>query len=52
MREIARHDHKGEVVVVAVDRLDSGLKPLRGIERVETTTGMDEVRVDQDNKLH
>jgi hypothetical protein len=52
MREIARHDHEGEAVVLAIDRLDRCRKPRSGIERIQTTAGRNEVRVGQDNKLH
>jgi hypothetical protein len=52
MREIARHDHEGEAVVLAIDCLDRCRKPRSGIERIQTTAGRNEVRVGQDNKLH
>ena len=52
MGEIARHDHECKVVVVAVDQLDRRREPCSGIERIETTTGRNEVRVGQDNELH
>ena len=52
MGKIARKDHEGEVVMIAVDRVERAFEPPGRIERIETSAIGNEVRVGQNNKLH